>query len=169
MRFNALGSSWLILRKEREGGGRERGERKREREGREREKPLGENRREMLSYSVQPNTVRSYIQRIWTVFGSTLWRNLSLNLLWFICMMTALHWNLGQGSVTGKSNAQWLMSWEGAWQRVSYLDNWYFEPSQPQRVPSWLKTMFNLSPICSAHKPSNHKFSKKHKISLDTE
>ena len=27
------------------------------------------------------------------------------------------------------------------------LVNWYFEPSQPQRITSGLKTMFNLSPI----------------------
>ena len=42
---------------------------------------------------------------------------------------------------------------------VSKLVSWYFEPSQPQRVTSWLKTMFNLSPIYSAHKSSNHKLS----------
>ena len=35
---------------------------------------------------------------------------------------------------------------------VSLLVSWYFEPSQPQRITSWLKTMFNLSPIYSAPK-----------------
>ena len=50
----------------------------------------------------------------------------------------------------------------------SYLViSWYFEPSQPQRVTSWLKTMFNLSPIYSARKISNHKLSINHKISHD--
>ena len=37
--------------------------------------------------------------------------------------------------------------------------SWYFEPSQPQRITSRLKTMFNLSPIYSARKSSNHKLS----------
>ena len=46
--------------------------------------------------------------------------------------------------------------------------SWYFEPSQPQRVTSWLKTMLNPSPIYSACKSSNHKLSIKHKISHDT-
>ena len=41
------------------------------------------------------------------------------------------------------------------------LVSWYFERSQPQRITSRLKTMFHLSPIYSAHKPSNHKLSKK--------
>ena len=44
----------------------------------------------------------------------------------------------------------------------------YFEPSQPQRITSRLKTMFNLSPIYSARKSSNRKLSKTHKISPDT-
>ena len=48
------------------------------------------------------------------------------------------------------------------------LVSWYFEPSQPQRVTSWLKTMFNLSPVYSARKSSNHKLSINHKISHDT-
>ena len=48
------------------------------------------------------------------------------------------------------------------------LVSWYFEPSQPQRVTSWLKTMFNLSPIYSARKSSNRKLSINHKISHDT-
>ena len=52
--------------------------------------------------------------------------------------------------------------------KVSQLVSWYFEPSQPQRVTSWLKTMFNLSPIYSARKSSNHKLSINHKISHDT-
>ncbi len=51
---------------------------------------------------------------------------------------------------------------------VSQLVSWYFEPSQPQRVTSWLKTMFNLSSIYSARKSSNHKLSINHKISHDT-
>ena len=49
-----------------------------------------------------------------------------------------------------------------------WLVSWYFEPSQPQRVTSWLKTMFNLTPIYSARKSSNHKLSINHKISHDT-
>ena len=46
--------------------------------------------------------------------------------------------------------------------------NWYFEPSQPQRITSRIKTMFSLSPIYSACKSSNHKLSINHKISPDT-
>ena len=45
------------------------------------------------------------------------------------------------------------------------LINWYFEPSQPQRITSRLKTMFNLSPIYSTRKSSNHKLFKNHEIS----
>ena len=37
--------------------------------------------------------------------------------------------------------------------------------SQPQRITSRLKAMFNLSPIYAARKPSNHKLFKNHKIS----
>ena len=48
---------------------------------------------------------------------------------------------------------------------VDQLVNWYFELSQPQRITSQLKTMFNLSPIYSACKSSNHKLFKNHKIS----
>ena len=48
------------------------------------------------------------------------------------------------------------------------LVSWYFELSQPQRIASQLKTMFNLSPIYSACKSSNHILSKNHKISPDT-
>ena len=48
------------------------------------------------------------------------------------------------------------------------LVSWYFEPSQPQRVTSWLKTMFNPSPFYSTRKSSNHKLSINHKISPDT-
>ena len=51
---------------------------------------------------------------------------------------------------------------------LSWLVSWYFEPSQPQRVTSWLKTMFNLSPIYSALKSPNHKLLKNHKIGPDT-
>ena len=39
--------------------------------------------------------------------------------------------------------------------------SWYFELSQPQRITSQLKTMFNLPPIYSARKSSNNKSSKK--------
>ena len=46
--------------------------------------------------------------------------------------------------------------------------SWYFEQSQPQRMTSWQKTMFHLSPIYSSRKSSNHKLSKKQKISSDT-
>ena len=53
-------------------------------------------------------------------------------------------------------------------ERLSKLVSWYFEPSQPQRVTSWLKTMFNLSPIYSARKSSNHKLSINHIIIHDT-
>ena len=45
---------------------------------------------------------------------------------------------------------------------------WYFETSQPQTITSRLKTMFNLSPIYSTCKSSNHSLSKNHKISPDT-
>ena len=48
------------------------------------------------------------------------------------------------------------------------LVSWYFELSHPQRITSWLKTMFNLSSIYSARKSANHKLSIKHKISQDT-
>ena len=43
------------------------------------------------------------------------------------------------------------------------LVRWYFQPSRPQRITSRLKTMFNLSPIYSARKSSNHKLSPKPK------
>ena len=48
------------------------------------------------------------------------------------------------------------------------LVSWYFELSQPQMITSRLKAMFNLFPIYSARKTSNHKLSKIHKISPDT-
>ena len=53
---------------------------------------------------------------------------------------------------------------------VRFLVGWYFEPSQKQSITSGLKkqTNFNLSPIYSSRKSSNHKFPKNHKISLDT-
>ena len=51
---------------------------------------------------------------------------------------------------------------------VSHLVSWYPEPSQPQRTTSGLKTNFNLSSSHYAHKSSNHKFSKIHHISPDT-
>ena len=41
-----------------------------------------------------------------------------------------------------------------------WLVTWYFEPSQPQKIISGLKTNFNLSPNYSTHKSANHKFSK---------
>ena len=43
-----------------------------------------------------------------------------------------------------------------------------FESSQPQRTTSGLKTMFNLSPIYSAHKSSMKKLSQNHEIGADT-
>ena len=45
--------------------------------------------------------------------------------------------------------------------KICQLINWYFEPSQPQRITSRLKTMFNLAPIYSARKSSNHKIIQK--------
>ena len=42
-------------------------------------------------------------------------------------------------------------------ERERELVSWYFEPSQPQRITSHLKTMFNLSPTHSAREPPNHK------------
>ena len=45
---------------------------------------------------------------------------------------------------------------------------WYFEPSQPQRITPGLTTIFSLSLIYSVRKSSNHKLSKKLKISPDT-
>ena len=53
-------------------------------------------------------------------------------------------------------------------QAVTMTVSWHFEPSQPQRVTSLLKTMFNLAPIYSARKSSNHKLSINHKNSHDT-
>ena len=52
--------------------------------------------------------------------------------------------------------------------RNSQLVSWYFEPSQPQKIKSGLKTLFSQFPIYSAHKSSNHKLPKNHKISPDT-
>ena len=52
--------------------------------------------------------------------------------------------------------------------RRGKLVGWYFEPSQPQRVTSGLKTNFNLSPGYSAHKSLNYKFSQIDEISPDT-
>ena len=40
--------------------------------------------------------------------------------------------------------------------------------NQPQRITSGLKTNFSLSPSYSAHKSSNHKFSKIYGINSDT-
>ena len=60
---------------------------------------------------------------------------------------SALGWNRGQDYS------------QGCRRTVSYLVSWHFEPSQPQRITSRLKTMFNLSPIYSARKSSNHKLS----------
>ena len=51
---------------------------------------------------------------------------------------------------------------------LAVLVRWYFGPSQPQRITSRPKTMFNLSAIYSALKLSNQKLSKNHKISPDT-
>ena len=46
--------------------------------------------------------------------------------------------------------------------------SWYFAPSLPQRIRSELKTNTTLSLCYSAHKSSNHTFSKIYKISPDT-
>ena len=51
---------------------------------------------------------------------------------------------------------------------VTRLFCWYFEPSQPQRITSGLKQTSICLPIYYAHKSSNHKFSKNHKISPNT-
>ena len=51
---------------------------------------------------------------------------------------------------------------------VTWLVKGYFEPSQPQRITSRLKAIFNLSPFHFARKSSNHKLFKNQKISLDT-
>ena len=51
---------------------------------------------------------------------------------------------------------------------VTRLFCWYFEPSQPQRITSGLKQTSICLPIYYAHKSSNHKFSKNHKISPGT-
>ena len=48
------------------------------------------------------------------------------------------------------------------------LLSWCFEPSQAQRIILGLKTNFSLSASYSAHKSTNHKFSKIDKISPDT-
>ena len=53
-------------------------------------------------------------------------------------------------------------------QQVCLLVSWYFEPSQPQRIISGLKTNFRLSPIYSTHKSTNHKLSEIYKITPDT-
>ena len=51
---------------------------------------------------------------------------------------------------------------------TSQLVSWYFEPSQPQRITSGLKTNFKLSPIYYTYMSSNHKLSKNYKTSPDT-
>ena len=48
------------------------------------------------------------------------------------------------------------------------LVSWYFQPSQPQRIISGLKTNLNLSLTYSAQKSPNHKFSQIYKISPGT-
>ena len=58
--------------------------------------------------------------------------------------------------------------WSDSYLCHAELVNWYSEPSQPQRITSRLKIMFNLSPIYSARKSSNHKLSINHKISHNT-
>ena len=47
-----------------------------------------------------------------------------------------------------------LLRWIPVFNR---LVSWCFEPSQPERAISWLKTNFNFSPSYSAHKSQNHK------------
>ena len=49
-----------------------------------------------------------------------------------------------------------LTARNGSVKRV-WLVSWCFEPSQPQRIPSGLKTNFTLSPSHSFHKSSFHK------------
>ena len=46
--------------------------------------------------------------------------------------------------------------------------SWYCEPNQPQKNISGLNTNFSLSPSYSAHKLSNHKFTKIYNTSPDT-
>ena len=54
--------------------------------------------------------------------------------------------------------------YQGERGRGGWLVSWCFEPSQPQRTISGLKTNFNLSPTYSAHKSSNDTFSKIYQI-----
>ena len=72
-------------------------------------------------------------------------------------------WRIPDRSFTISKGAFELMS-----ELVSWLVNRYFEPSRLQRIMSGLKTNFSLSPSCSAHKSSNHSFSKIYKISPNT-
>ena len=72
-------------------------------------------------------------------------------------------WRIPDRSFTISKGACELMS-----ELVSWLVNRYFEPSQLQRIISGLKTNLSLSPSCSAHKSSNHSFSKIYKISPNT-
>ena len=57
---------------------------------------------------------------------------------------------------------------QGSCREQDKLVSWYFELSRPQRITSWLKIMFKLSPIYSTHNSSNHKLSPNHKIIPDT-
>ena len=71
---------------------------------------------------------------------------------------------------TTKGQANWSISHQSVihcWEIVSELVSWHFELNQPQRITQ-LKTMFNLSPVYSACKSSNHKLSQNYKISPDT-
>ena len=81
-----------------------------------------------------------------------------------VCLVSSLNWpvwTLGYWCWCQLNEEQ---NKEGLQKLVS----WYFEPSQPQRVTSWLKTMFNPSRIYSARKSSKHKSSTNHKIRHDT-
>ena len=70
--------------------------------------------------------------------------------------------NLSRGKRSSKGTAlptdflpSNLLRWIPVFHR---LVGWCFEPSQPQRAISWLKTNFNFSPSYSTHKSLNHKF-----------
>ena len=52
--------------------------------------------------------------------------------------------------ISGRNTSHYL--------QVSQLISWYFEPSQPQRITSRLKTMFNLSP---SHQTTNYPWTTK--------
>ena len=85
-------------------------------------------------------------------------------------MADALEDHEGTVSIGGRTitNLRFADDIDGLAGEEEDLVSWYFEPSQPQRITLQLKTMFNLFPIYSARKPSNHKLSINHKINPDT-